>query len=190
MRKIVSLSILLAGGLLMFSSCEKIKDLTEVDFDADLKADVQTLSEPEAVSTDLKAASVSSYAFEGSAVIDPTSDSKVNKYWKKIRNWEVKRITVQVKNISKEAVLNNGQLVVKDESTGEILFSEDVSNLHLKSGTTVFSISGADWGDVISSLNDKHSLVVGVEGDLDQPGVSVTYGVVISLKITANIFNN
>ena len=189
MKKLVMLSSLFIGAMLMFSSCEKIKDLTDVDFDADLKADVQTMSEGEEAATVLKGTQEKVYHFEGHATVDPTSESEVKKYWKKIRAWEVKRITVVVKNISKEAVLQEGQLVVKDESTNEILFSETVSDLQLRSGAAVFSISGADWGEVISALTDKHSLVVGVEGDLDQPSVSVTYGVVISVKITANIFN-
>jgi len=189
MRKIVSLSILLAGGLLMFSSCEKIKDLTDVDFDADLKADVVTMSEPEAASTGLKAASERSYAFEGSAVIDPTSDSEINKYWKKIRQWEIKKIVVKVKNISKNAVLKQGQLEIKDESTGDVLFTEEVQDVQLTNGLAVLTISGTYWGEVISALDSKHSLEVVISGALDQPEVSVTYGVVISVKVTANIFN-
>jgi len=189
MKKFLLLSSFVVGVMLMFSSCEKIKDLTDIPIDADLSADISTISEGAAASASLKGANEQEYNFSGSATIDPVDNADIDKHWKKIRAWEIKKVTVKVKNVSKDATLKNGQMVIKDKSNGEILFAEDVENLQLKSGVTVFSISGADWGEVISALDSKHSLEVGISGALDQPGVSVTYGVVISVKVTANIFN-
>jgi hypothetical protein len=189
MKKILLLSSFVISVMLLFSSCEKIKELTDIPIDADLNADISTISEHASSSAGLKGATAQEYSFSGTATINPTDNEDIDKYWKKIREWEVKKVVVKVKNASKEAVLLNGQLVIKDKSTDEILFVEDVENVQLKSGTIVFSISGADWGEVISALNSKHSLVVGINGALDEPGVSITYGVVISLKVTANIFN-
>ncbi len=189
MKKLVMLSSLVIGAMLMFPSCEKIKDLTDIDFDTDLKADVSTMSEGTPVSAGLKSAAEQGYAFEGSAVIDPTSDSQVNKYWKKIRTWEIKKIQVKIKNIDHDAVLKEGKFEIKDDSTGDVLFTENVQNKQLSHGTIVMTISGAEWSKVTDALDAKHSLRVGVEGTLDQPAVSVTYEVMVSVKVTANIFN-
>jgi len=189
MKKIVMLSSLVIGTMLMFSSCEKIKGLTDVDFDADLKADVVTTSEGEAASAELKSANERGYAFEGNKVIDPTSDSKIDKYWKKICQWEIKKIIVKVKSISKDAILKQGQFEIKDESTGAVLLTEEVQDVHLTKGLAVLTILSTDWGEVISALDAQHSLIVGVNGTLDQASVSVTYEVVIPVTITANIFN-
>jgi len=171
---------------LMFSNCEKVKDLTDIDFDATLKADVSATS-ASAATNELKAVE-DSYPFSGSAVIDPTSNADIEKHWKKIREWQVKKITVKIKSISEPANLLYGDLTISDESTESVLLEKHAENMSLSAGSTVMTISGSDFGKIVSALDAKHSLKVKVSGALDKPSVSVTYQVIIDLKVTANIF--
>ncbi len=169
---------------LMFFNCEKIKDLTDVDFDASLKADVSALSSA-AASPELKNIEAT-YPFSGSAIIDPTSNSDIKKYWKKIRKWEVKKVTVRIKNISEPANLVHGKLIISDSSTESILLEKDATNMSLSNGTVVLTLTGSDWSKIIKALDSKHSLMVEVSGALDKPSVSVTFQVILDLKVTAN----
>ena len=169
---------------LMFFNCEKIKDLTDVDFDASLKADVSALSSA-AVSPELKNIEAT-YQFSGSAIIDPTSNSDIKKYWKKIRKWEVKKITVRIKNISEPTQLVHGKLTISDSSTETILLEKDATNMPLSNGTVVLTLTGSDWSKIIKALDSKHSLLVKVSGALDKPSVNVTFQVILDLKVTAN----
>ncbi len=170
---------------LMFSNCEKIKDLTDVDFDASLKADIQATSVAGEYMNLLKV-SEAYYPFSGSAVIDPTSNSDIKKYWKKIRKWEVKKITVRIKSISEPTNLIKGDLTISDESTESILLQKHVEDMPLSNGTTVLTLTGSDWSKIIKALDSKHSLMVEVSGALDKPSVNVTFQVILDLKVTAN----
>ncbi len=170
---------------LMFSNCEKIKDLTDIDFDASLKADIQATSVAGEYMNLLKS-SEASYPFGGSAVIDPTSNPDIKKYWKKIRKWEVKKLTVRIKSISEPSNLLYGDFEISDESTEGILLKKHEEDMPLSNGTTVLTLTGSDWSKIIKALDSKHSLIVKVSGALDKPSVSVTFQVILDLKVTAN----
>ena len=179
----INLSVLFFISL-TFSSCEKIKDLTDVDFDASLKADIPVTSAAAGMN-DLKTTDAT-YPFGGSAVIDPASNSDIKKYWKKIRKWEVKKITVKINSISEPATLVHGKLTVLDNSTEAILIKKDAENMSLSGGTVILTITGSNWNELINALDAKHLLIVEVSGALDKPSVNVTFRVILDLKITAN----
>lgn len=179
MNKLKFLSIAVFGILLLtFSSCDKVNNLADVTFDATLSSDINATSD--GVTRD------NNYAFNGSVVIDPTSDENINKYWDNLKNWNIQKVTLKIKTISQEAILVEGHLVVKDNNTQDVLFTADASNFELTNGTTILEVTSGDWSSVESALLAQHSLFVSIAGALDQPNVDITYEIIIESKITAN----
>ena len=187
-RNLFTAVVLLSFISLTFMSCEKIKDLTDIDVETTLSTDVEATSAL-AVESNLKSSSIAVYSFEGTAVIDPTDDAEINKYWKKIRGWEVKKIHNRIRTISMAAIMIQGELTVKDQETEAVLFTKKVQNINLSGGAEVMSIVGADYSKIISALEAKHSLVVSIKGDLNKPGVVMLFALGFDVKVIANPLN-
>lgn len=187
-RNLFTAIVLLAFVSLSFMSCEKIKDLTDIPIETTLDVDVPATSAL-ATESSLKSTSETVYPFEGSAVIDPTSDSDINKYKKKIRSWEIKKLMTRVKTIQAPATLIKGELIITDEETDDILLKKEVTDLKLTTGAVVMEIMGSDWTKVTDALGELHSLRVNLKGDLDKPGVVILYGVGLNVKVIANPLN-
>ena len=179
MRNIKFLSLIAFGALLLtFTSCDKVKSVADVTFDASLNSSIDATSASETRAVN--------YTFSGSSVIDPTSDDDINKYWDNIKNWDIQKITLKVNSITQDANLVEGHLSVKDNSSQDVLYTADASNLPLTAGTTIFEITDGDWTSIVNALSAKHPLLVSFDGAIDQPNVAITFGVIIDLKITAN----
>jgi hypothetical protein len=179
MKKLGLLSLIAFSiVLLTFTSCDKAEELADITFDATL-------------STDINATSVSetrgdSYSFSGSAIVDPTSDPDIKEYWDNIKNFEVKKITVKVKEIAEETNLLEGHLLVNDNNTQEELYTAAAEALPLTPGTVILTVTEGDWGKITNALNNKHALFTAVEGAIDKPGIDIKFEVIIDLKVTAN----
>ena len=179
MRNLKILSLIAFSALLVtFVSCDKVKSVADVTFDATLNSSIDATSSSETRAV--------SYTFSGSSVIDPTSDANINKYWDNIKNWDIQKITLKVKTIAQDANLTEGHLSVKDNSSQDVLYTADASNLPLTAGTTILEVTDGDWASIVSALSAKHSLLVSVDGAIDQPNVAITFEVIIDLKVTAN----
>lgn len=179
MRNLKILSLIAFGALLVtFASCDKVKSVADVTFDASLNSNIDATS-----SSETRAAG---FTFSGSSVIDPTSDDNINKYWDNIKNWDIQKITLKVNSIEQDANLTDGHLSVKDNSSQDVIYSADVPNLPLTAGTTILEITDGDWANIVSALSAQHSLLVAVDGTIDQPNDAITFEVIIDLKVTAN----
>jgi hypothetical protein len=179
MNKLKFLSVIIFGALLVtFSSCDKVTDLADVTFDASLSSDITATSAGET--------RADSYAFEGSAVIDPTSDANINKYWDNLKAWSIQKVTLKVKTISQDATMEEGNLVVTDNNTQDTLFIANATGFPLTAGTTILEVTSGDWAGTEAALMAQHSLFVAIDGTLDQPGVEVTFEVVVDSKVTAS----
>jgi rRNA maturation endonuclease Nob1 len=187
-RKLLPAVILLSLVSLTFMSCEEILDLTDIPIETTLGTDVQATS-AQAAGSSLKSSSEAVYAFEGTAVIDPTDDAEVEKYWEKIRNWEVQKIHNSIRTISMAATMLQGELIVTDKETEAVLFTKEVQNVSLSGGAEIMNIVDADYKKIISALEAKHSLVVTIRGNLDKPGVMMVFTLGFDVKIIANPLN-
>ena len=180
MNKLKFLSVIIFGALLVtLSSCDKVNDLADVTFDASLSTDISATSAGETRAD-------TTYAFGGSAIIDPTSDENINKYWDNLKSWNIQKVILKVKTISQNATMTEGHLVVKDNNTEDILFTADATDFPLTAGTVIMEVTSGDWAGTEAALMAQHSLFVSLDGALDQPGVEVTFEFVVDSKITAN----
>ncbi len=179
MKNLKLLILIVLGTIAVtFTACDTANDLADITFDATFNStiDVTSASETRAVN----------YAFSGSSIIDPTSDDNIKKYWDNIKNWNIQKITLKVKSIDPEANLTEGHLSVKDNDTQAVLYTADANELTLTTGTVILEVTDGDWASIVSALSAQHSLLVAVDGAVDQPDVAITFETIIELKVTAN----
>ena len=169
---------ILLSGLMLNTGCSKIKSLLDIKFDADYTVDLNVkIPAP----SSLKAVQSS---FQGSATIDPTSNSDVSKYLNLIKSWKVTGLTGTFKNVSKEAVLQ----------TGTISFSSDAgtatwnfTNVAIKNGGTfTMDNTNGQWGELDKILSAKKPFTVTFSGTTDKDDFTFTMSVKIQSTVTAN----
>ena len=165
--------------LTTFTSCDKIKSVADVKFDAEVSADMETTSASETLKG-------SSYFFEGSATIDPTSDNDINKYYDLIKDWEIKKIVVSVQSIDEPTLLENAELFLVDNDEQQNLYSATLSNVELQEGTKILEVSDADWTEIVNALNAKHKILASLSGSVDKPSINIVFRITIFVKVTAN----
>jgi len=179
MKNLKLLMLIVFGALLVtFASCDKAKDLANITFDATLSTDISAQSNGETRE--------GVFSFSGNEVIDPATDENIEKYWDNIVEWVGKDIFVEVKSIDEPANLTNGHLLIRDNTTEEVLYTADADNMLLESGTKILHVTNADWAKLISALNAKHKFYVEVAGDLDKSLINITFKVVLNTEVTAN----
>ncbi len=170
---------ILISGLMFSTGCSKIKSLLDVKFDANYTVDMNMTVPP--ASGSIKTVQSS---FSGSAQIDPTSNSDVSKYLNLIKSWHVNSLTGTFKNVSKEAVLQNGTLTfTADAGTATWTFSNiKIAN----NGTFTLDNTNGQWDELDKIFSAKKVFNVQFSGTTDIDDFSFTLSVQINSTITAN----
>jgi len=169
----IFLLLLLVG--IVSPGCKK---LLNVDFDADFKANMNVSVPP----TSLKA---TSYFFDETEIIDPTSDADYKKYADKIVGLEVKSVTGTVTSISKPVTLVTGTIEVS--KTGFTTVSWTVTNTPIVVGTSMtLADTDGQFSDLEAILKDTNPITVRYYGETDQDDVDFTYEITFSTTVTAN----
>ena len=169
---------ILVSGLLFSTGCEKIKPLLDVTFDADYTVDMN-MTIP--ASGSIKAVQSS---FEGSATINPTSNSQVKQYLSLIKSWHVNGLTGTFKNVTKEAVLQTGTLTF---SSNADTASWTVTNVDIKDGSSfTLDNTNGQWNELDKILSAKKVFNVHFAGTTDKDDFSFTLSVEVKSTITAN----
>ncbi len=166
------------SGLLVSTGCEKIKSLLDVKFDAtytvDINVTVPASGSIEAVQN----------SFEGSATIDPTSNPDVSKYLNLIKSWHVTNLTRTFKNVSKEAVLENGTITFSSTADSA---SWNLTNVAIQNdGTFTLNNTAGQWTELNNILSAKKPFTVAISGTTDKNDFTFTLSVKIQSTVTAN----
>ncbi|VAW26512.1 hypothetical protein MNBD_BACTEROID07-48 [hydrothermal vent metagenome] len=179
MKVKIFFTAILLSGLVFSSGCGKIKSLLDVKFDANYTVNLN-MSVPAASST-LKSVQSS---FEGSATVDPTSNSDVSKYLNLIKSWTVNSITGTFNNVTKEAVLQNGTLTfTSDAGTASWTFT----NVQIKNGGTITIDNTSGQLDELSKiLSAKKVFTVSFTGTTDKDDFTFTLSLEINSTVVAN----
>ncbi len=163
---------ILVSGLLFSTGCEN------VTFDADYTVDMN-MTIP--ASGSIKAVQSS---FEGSATINPTSNSQVKQYLSLIKSWHVTGLTGTFKNVTKEAVLQTGTLTF---SSNADTASWTVTNVDIKDGSSfTLDNTNGQWNELDKILSAKKVFNVHFAGTTDKDDFSFTLSVEVKSTITAN----
>jgi len=163
--------------MLVVSSCNKVKDLTTVNFDADFSTNLDCVvpaSSRAVVPT-----------FSASAVINPTSDPNVNLYLNSIDGYEIQSINATVTSISQENVtLVSGDLTIQNfQSNAQWAFQNELLNV---GKTFALGNENGQWNTVSSILKDGQEFTVVITGETDFADVTFTIHVDIATKVTAS----
>lgn len=164
---------------LLIGACNTVSDLADVTFDAEFKADLNCEVLPDSSRSGING------TFASSDTINPLSNSEVEKYIDKIKEWEVKSVTGEVLSVSKEGVnlLSANVEVFSDNHNA----SWQISNTPLIVGQTITLDNGnGQWDTIDSIMSDKEVFVVSISGETDQSDVTFVIRVTIQTKITAN----
>ena len=169
------------ASFLVITGCEKIKNLADVEFDADYSADIDVTIAPDEKSA-LKA--TQNYTFNESETIDPNSNSDFDKYADKIKDVEVKSVTAEVISINKEVTLTATTLeIFSDNHSASWYFEEKVVNV----GTSLsLQQDDAKLTAMEKIIDEREPFTVSVRGESSKDDVQMTIRVTVKTKITAN----
>jgi hypothetical protein len=166
---------------LTFSGCEKIKSLADVKFDAELDADLNVTVPADG----LKSGALEGFTFSKSATIDPTSDADIEKYFDKLKSFEVYEVTGTIKSVTGGPVkILSGTISV---TSGSTVAEWTITNFNVVNGATiVLDNSGGQWDKINKILDGKKTFTAMVQGTTDKSGISFTVHVVIKSHVKAN----
>ena len=160
-------------------SCDKINELADVDFDANLETPNMTITPPLT-----KTLGDPGYEFMVSNKIIPLSDPDIEKYLDKIKNWDIKSIEVIVVSVSENnTFLKAGtKLGMKSSKHSALIpFDEDTP---IQQGFK-YTVPASEHSEVEIILNDKEEFEVTFTGGLNNKA-TVVMKVKIDVTITAN----
>ena len=171
----------LVALLLVFSlgSCDKAKELFDVDFDATLETENMTISPP--LGKDLR---TSGYEFLVSNKINPLGNTDIKKYLDKIKNWDINAIEVEVVSISESGTYLKAGTKLEMKSSKHSAMSIFTEDTPIHAGYK-YKVPSSEHSKVEAILNDKEEFDVTFTGGLNN-NATVIMKVMIDVTITAN----
>ncbi len=163
-----------------FYTCDKVKDLADVNFDTDV---VTTLA--------IASSNTNNQTF--TTVLDATSDSEISKYASKIKGYEVREIWFAIENYASAAegeIYFNGDLGFssKDKNTPDASCS--VSNLNVThwTGTGEFQINNCNstLSEIAEAFSQDNAVKVYMTGSFTKAPLNFNLKIRMKVKVTAN----
>ncbi len=162
-------------------SCEKIKNLADVEFDTTMDTNLNIAVDQPMKST------LAGYTYEASATLDPTSDPEVKKYADKIKKYDITSLTAKVISVSKENVkLLQGTFFKIADATDNTkwVLTEDF-DVVVGNSYTLGNDNG-EWAVVQRILGRNAEFTVTSEGSATENNITIIMKVSIGAKVTAN----
>ena len=172
LTSLVSLFLIVSLG-----SCDKVKELADIDFDANFSTPSMTIN-PSMAKTD------GGYNFTVNSNINPLSNVDVKKYLSKIKKWKVNSIEIEIISVSEP-----GTYLTKDTKL-EMQGSKNKASVTINEDTKIFEgykykVPSAVYKKVEKILNDKEDFDIKFDGGLNN-NATVVMKVNIDVTITAN----
>ena len=174
MKKITVLfsTVLMIGVL--FTGCNKAKELLDLKFKVDYDTDLN-VSVPDGVRN---------LVFDKKINVDPLSDPTVEKYIDKLKDVEILELSAEVTDATKSIKLISGQLNIFNgtRSTGW-----SFENMEIKKGAKFDLKNDNGQWDVLSDIMmDQEVFTEQLKGEVDQGGVTFTLKIKMRTRITVN----
>ncbi len=181
MKKILNftLMLLLAIGL---SSCDKLKNLADIEFDTTLSGNLNILVEEPGTKSALV-----SYSFSANTNINPLDDDNVAKYIDNIKDWSVNGITARVVSVNKpNVVFLSGTFFKVSNNTHSAQWTLPVDFSVVENAQFSLDNSGGAWDAVRQILLKNSAFNIMVDGECTENDVTVVIKLSIGAKVTAN----
>lgn len=177
--KLLFASMLIATGVI-FSGCNKVGKLADITVHPQIPVDIQVVIPP---ATSI-AATTTSYTFNDSVTIDPTTDTLVAKYESYIKSWTVDSLTAIFTDVSAPINLTNVSVQIKTDTES---FGWQASSISVNEGTQlVLNNSDGQLDKLGQVLNGTSPFKVYLSGESDQDNVHFTLSVKINTTLVAN----
>jgi len=180
MKKALVLILLTMATTMMMNSCEKVKDLNTVNFDADFSGNLECITAGGLKST------LNNPVFSASVEIVPTEDPNVNIYLSNIKKYEIQSVKATVTSMSLEnvTIISADLSIYNFQSTAVWSFQNEL----LTTGKTItLGNENGQWDTVSSILKDGQEFTILVTGEADFTAVTYTIKVEIETKVEANV---
>ena len=164
---------------LVIVGCNQAKDLADVTFDAEFKADLNCDVPPGSFKSGIDG------AFSATETIDPLADPTVEKYIDKIKSWETTSVTGEILSVSKEGVnLLGAELEVFSANHSA---NWQIPNTPLAVGQTItLDNDNGQWDTIDTILGEKDVFTISVNGSTDQDDVTFVIRIIVKTRVTAN----
>lgn len=175
MRKIIY--PLLTVLFLSFSSCDELDDITDITFDTTIESSNMTISDP------LTKDFMEAYSFDVSTDIDLSSNSQIDKYLDKIKDWDINSMTINIVSVTlpdTEFVAGTSLTISNSMTTASTVFE---SAYPIEAGVSI-DVPEDFIYSVEEILDDKESFKLTLNGGLNN-SATVVFNVVMDVTITA-----
>jgi len=179
MMKTRNLLFVLIAVSLVIAGCNQAKDLANVTFDAEFKADLNCEVPPASFKSGIDG------AFAASKTINPLADSTVEKYIDKIKSWEITGVTGEILSVSKEGVNLLGAELEVFSANHSTAWHIPATALFVGQKIT-FDNGNGQWDTIDAILGEKDVFTVSVNGSTDQDDVTFVIRLIIKTRVTVN----
>lgn len=164
----------LIAFLFVFSSCDELKKLADVEFNSDFEVDI-----PLTTATLTKSANVDGYTYGGSAYLNLGSDPDLEDYLDLIKSVDLKGYSLIPSGLPDGVVLNT--LVI---SVNDVVFLS-ATNVDKNSVYSLADVNDAAIDELTSGLENDQSVLISVGGVSNIP-FAFTLSQAFETKIVAN----
>lgn len=181
MKKLFNMGMLILG-IALFTSCEKIKSMFDVEENATLYGTLFIdVDEPARKSTN-------GYDFYQYVTISPLDDEDIAEYKENIKKIKATNIVATIKDVNKEDVVFEKGTMITVKGSSEVTWTlQEPWNIVIGDNILLGDdVNVKIYKAVTQMLTDLETLTIIAEGTCNQTGVYVTLEVGIDVKFTAN----
>lgn len=180
MKKVSFILMFVVATAFILNSCDTVKDLNTVNFDATFSGNIDCVTAGGGKST------LNNPVFSGSVEIVPTDDPNVNIYLTNIQKYDIESIKITILSMSQE----NVTIISADLTVHNFQHDADwaFQNELLTTGKTItLGNENGQWDTVSSILKDGQEFSVILTGEADFSAVTFTVKIEIETKVEANV---
>lgn len=160
-----------------FTSCEKIKELADIDFDVTYESSSIDVT-PEATT----AKTQGNYKFEAEEIIEFASNEDVKKYLDEIKDFEVESLVLYFENVSESFNVETLKFIMwNTKHSKEFTFLNQ-----LIANNSELEISESDFSEIVSILENLEDFRFKWQGDGCDKNSNFKVKAKLKVKITAN----
>lgn len=179
MKKKITLFTITLFMLVFISSCDKLKSLADVEFDANFESQMDIPIQPTALKS-------LPGTFNKSVTIDPLSNADFLKYKEKIKNISIIGATIEVTELTPTPITVNGTLTASDTQTPPSLSASwPINNEVLTVGKKI-TLSNSQFATLQQIFNLKTPFTVTFAGQSSESQGTIKVKVTYKTKVKAN----
>lgn len=176
MKKQITLFTLLLISAAFLSSCDKLKSLADVQFDANFETQLDVPIQPTVLKSNIG-------TFNQSVTIDPLSNADFLKYKNEIKNIDVVGATIEITELNPSPITINGSLTATNGSN--LTANWPINNEVLTVGKKI-TLSNEQFATLQQIFNLKTPFTVTFAGQSSADSGNFKVKVIFKTKIKAN----